>query len=210
MEHTGTPGWYLGGIALSLMLICLFFRKKQLRLLDLLHSLVNARAMDRMLRATNMTRVSEQFLIAPIMLLPLLLIVSRRLFPTPLPDVRFLTLYVAACAVYYVRNGIVRFLGNAFLNKEATHIYLTSNYLYHLTYGLVAMAFAFFICFAGEMGVLFFHIAAGLIGILYVMRLLRGLQLILTNSKTLKLYLFYYLCSLEIVPAIVIIFVAIS
>ena len=53
-------------------------------------------------------------------------------------------------------------------------------------------------------------ILAGILGLLFVVRLIRGLQLILTFSKTPKFYLFYYLCILEIVPIIIIIKVAIS
>lgn len=210
--HDGTPGWYLGGIALALLFLCLFLRAKQLRLLDLLQSLVSERAMARVLREANLTRAITQAPIALIMLFPVCLVASKVLMPatSPLSILNFLVIYVAACAVYYLRNGIYRFVGEAFLNSEAMHLYLTSNYVYHLAYGIVATALAFFVCFTGPLGGIFFYILAGIVGILAVMRFVRGVQLILTHAKSPKLYLFYYLCTLEIVPIIVLAHGAIS
>lgn len=210
LSHNAASGWYLGGIALSILLLCLFLRRKQLKMLDLLQSLVNARTMARVLREANLTRSSEQALIAPLMLLPMCLVLNAVLSQHSFSVIPFLTVFLCACVVYYLRNGLLRFLGNAFLNTAAVHIYLSSNYLYHLAYGISVTALSFFICFTGSLGIYFFYFVAGWVGILYVMRLVRGMHLILSNAKTPKIFLFYYLCTLEIVPAIVLIYVAIS
>ena len=219
IAHAGTSGWYLGGIALSLLFLCLFLRAKQLRLLDLLQSLVSERAMSRVLREANLTRATTQAPIALVMLFPLCLVATYMLTPASLQFsifnsqfsiLNFLLLYAACCVGYYLRNGIFRFVGEAFLNSEAVHLYLTSNYVYHLAYGVVATVLAFFVCFTGPLDRVFLAILAGMVCILYVMRLVRGLQLILTHAKSPKLYLFYYLCTLEIVPIIVLVHGAMS
>ena len=214
VSHAGTPGWYLGGIALSILFLCLFLRAKQLRLPDLLQSLVSERAMGRVLRETNLTRAVTQAPIALVMLFPLCLVANHCFMPQLhnvwLDMLTFLGIYAASLCLYFVRNGIIRFIGNAFLNGDAVHLYLTSNYVYHLAYGVAATALAFFVCFTGNLGNVFLYILAAIVGILFVMRLIRGMQLILTYSKSPKLYLFYYLCTLEIAPVLILTSVAIS
>lgn len=212
--HVGTPVWYLGGIALSVAILCLFLRAKQLRLLDLLQSLISERAMSRVLREANLTRAVTQAPIALVMLFPLCLVASYSLLPSSsnpwMAILDLLLLYAASLGVYFLRNGILRVVGDAFLNNEAVHLYLTSNYVYHLAYAVVATALAFFVCFTGDLGGIFLSLLAALLAILFLMRFLRGMQLILTHAKSPKLYLFYYLCTLEIVPVIVLVAGAIS
>ena len=143
------------------------------------------------------------------MLIPISLIGYHAFIPhvsnTWIDILQYLLLVVVCCTIYFTRNGILRFIGNAFENRESVHIYLSSNYIYHLLYGIVATAFAFFIFYTDYAGQTFLYILYGIIALLFIIRFLRGMQLILTYSKTPKLYLFYYLCILEIVPIIVLI-----
>lgn len=214
VPHTGTPGWYLGGIALSVVFLCLFLRSKQLRIVDLLQSLLSERTMARVLRESNLTRAVTQAPIALIMLFPLSLVACHLLIPSSSSGsvglLSFLALYAAGCIVYYTRNGIFRFIGEAFLNGEAMHLYLSNSYVYHLVYAIVATALSFFVCFTGSVGNVFLNILAGMLGLLVVMRFIRGVRLILTHAKSPQLYLFYYLCTLEIVPIVILIHGAIS
>ena len=214
INHAGTSGWYLGVIALSICLLCIYLRAKQIDLVRLLQSAIDHRAMDRMLRDTNLTHAIDQSPIALIMLIPAALIGFHYL--NPITDnvfsslLQYLILLLGCYAVYFFRNGIVRLLGIAFDNSESVHIYLSSNYVYHLLYAIAMTAMAFFICYTDSMGTIFLYILLGIIGLLFIFRLFRGMQLILTLSKTSKLYLFYYLCILEIVPIVVITKLAIS
>lgn len=207
IQHHGSPGWLFIFVALSIGLICLFLRNKQISLLELLHSAIDSRAMDRMLRDANLTHSTDQAIIAPLMLIPVSLIAYHAFFPhlsNPWTDIlQYLLLIAICCAIYFARNGIIRFLGNAFENNESVHIYLSSNYIYHLLYGIAATAMSFFIFYTDYAGQTFLYILYGIIALLFTIRFLRGMQLILTNSKSPKFYLFYYLCIFEIVPIIV-------
>ena len=207
IQHQGSPGWPLIFIALSITLICIFLRNKQIGILDLLHSAIDSRAMDRTLRDSNLTHATDQAIIAPLMLLPVVLIAyfsyAPRLANIWFDILTFLLSLLAACVVYYSRNGIIRLFGNAFDNTESVHIYLSSNYIFHLLYAIVATCFAFFIFYTDRVGQTFLYILIGILALLFIVRLVRGMQLILTNSKTPKFYLFYYLCILEILPIIV-------
>ena len=214
IHHAGVSGWYFGFIALSIFLICAYLRTKQMGLLTLLQSAIDHRAMGRMLRETNLTHAPDQAPLALLMLMPVTLVAYFFFFPhmgNTLYDIlHYLLLYVASIAIYFTRNGIFRFVGNAFNNSESVHIYLSSNYIYNLLYAIVASALAFFVCYTDNVGPIFFYVLAGIIALLFSIRLIRGLKLILTFSKTPKVYLFYYLCILEIVPIIIIIKVVVS
>ena len=208
IQRQGAPGWFFGFIILSVLLFCLYIKAKQTHLVDLLKSAIDHRALDRMLRDTNLTHALDQAPIALISLIPLSLVCYSFFFShssNTLTDIlHYLLLLVICYATYYTRNGFIRLIGNAFANPESVHIYLSSNYIYHLLYGIVATVFAFFVCYTGSVGRIFFYILAGIIGLLFVFRLIRGMQIILTLSKTPKFYLFYYLCIFEFVPIVIV------
>ena len=212
IHHAETSGWYFGFIVLSIFFICFFLRRKQITLLTLLQSSIDHRAMDRMLRDTNLTHSQDLAPIAPIMLIPLSLVGFFYFFPhgnnTWLEILQYLSIFAICNLIYFLRNGIIRFFGNAFNNPEATHLYISSNYIYHLLYATAAAAMSFFVFYTDTMSDTFFYTLAAILGLLFTVRLIRGMQLILTFSKTQKFYLFYYLCILEIVPIIIIIKVA--
>jgi len=214
IHHAGTSGWYLGIIALSIFLICFFLRHKQIRLVTILQSAIDHRAMDRLLRDTNLTHAPDMTPIAFIMLIPLVLVGYYFFFThgnnTWLEMAHYLMLLLAGTVIYFARNGIFRFIGNAFDNQEVVHLYLSSNYIYHFLYAVAAAALAFLILYTDSIGHIFFYILAGILAILFSARVIRGLQLILTFAKTSKFYLFCYLCILEIVPIVILIKVAIS
>ena len=207
IQHQGSPGWLFVVIVLATALISLFLHHKQIHLVELLQSAIDHRAMDRMLRDANLTHNVDQAPIAPLMLIPVSLVCFYSFVPQTsnlwTNILQYLIVLVACLAVYYARNGIIRFLGNAFENPEAVHTYLSSNYIYHLLYGIAATALAFFVFYTDQVGQTFLYILFGILALLFLMRFLRGMQLILTNSKTQKFYLFYYLCILEIVPIII-------
>lgn len=206
IQHQGSPGWFFGFIVLSIFLIGIYLHQKQLKIVTLLQSAIDTRALDRMLRDTNLTHAVDQAPIALMMLLPVSLVCYFFFFPhnisTGLDIGQYLLLLLACYAVYFTRNGIFRIVGNAFDNQESMHMYLSNNYIFHLLYTIVASAFAFFVFYTDNVGKIFFYILAGIIGFLFVIRLFRGMQIILTLSKSQKFYLFYYLCILEIVPIV--------
>ena len=208
ISHASTSGWYLGGIMLSILFITLFMRVRQLRLPDLFLSLFNEQTLDRMLRETNLTRPSSQAIIAPIVLLPIALVAQYLWLPAHnewQAMLHFVLLYLVSIVAYFLRNGLFRFIGNAFFNKEAVHLCLSSNYIYHLVYGIATSLLAFFVCFTDGHANTFATALGVVLSLLYLMRLIRGAQLILSHAKTSKLYLFYYLCTLEIAPLVIVI-----
>ncbi len=212
--HEDTPGWLFAVIVLAVFLTVNFLRHKQIRLLDILQSAIDHRAMDRLLRDANMTHPISMTPIALLMMLPVTLMGYYYFMPHSSKVAEEMLVYLmvlAGCYVlYFVRNGAIRLIGNAFGNSESVDLYLSSNYIFHLLYAIVAASMSFFVCYTGEMGKTFLYITLGMLGILMIVRFIRGMIIILTVSKTSKFYLFYYLCILEIVPIVIIAKVATS
>ena len=213
-QACGTGGWYFVAITIAILLLVLLLRGAGVGIAELIHSTIDSRVCLRTIRDGNLTRPVAQTPIALVSLVPVVLVVFHYLQPNSLHPWRdilqYLLLLLIVYVLYFTRNGIIRLIGRAFDDGEATHLYLSSNYVYHLLYGVAAALFSFFICYAGEAGEVFFYILCGVIGILFVMRLFCGMRIILTNAKTSKLQLFYYLCSLEIVPVLVAVKLAVS
>ncbi len=221
VHHAETPivgrtvsGWFLVVIALSMTLTVLYMRKKQLTVLRLLHAAINMRVMARTLRESNLTHTGNQAPIAVVALAPLALIGCFCAHPysqRPLMDfAQYLLILGCATTAYFVRNGIIRLIGNAFDNSETANAYIANNYMFHLLYGVAASAFAFFICYTDNMGTVFLYILGGVIGLLFILRFFRGMKLILTYAKYPKVYFFYYLCSLELLPILILIKLALQ
>ena len=208
IQRQGAPGWFLAFIALSFLLSCIYLRAKQINVIDVFQSAIDRRAMDRNLRESNMTHTGDKAPIAVLMLIPVVLLTYYYLQPAEqniwLEIGQYFVLLLCCTGAYFLRNGLIRFVGNAFENSESVSLYITSNYVYHMLYGIVATVMSFFVCYTGNMGTIFFKITFGILAFLFISRLIRGMQLILTNSNAPKLYLFYYLCIFEIVPIIIV------
>lgn len=199
----GLESWIFVLLVVLTALLTLYYRQHKLHIADMLQSLFDSRAMDRMLRNNNLTRT--------IQLIPIgLLVVAGIALPVHLVAMRhtgimgYLLLWAAVAAAYLLRNGIIRLLG-AIFDDHAVDSYITSNYLYHLALATLVLPLAFLYCYMP-----YGHdaIGYGLLGVTlleFLLRLFRGMKLFLTQSTASHFYLFYYLCSVELVPILVLI-----
>ena len=187
------PAWTFVLLVLLAGLLCLYYRIHKISVGSLLHSIVDSRAMDRMLRNSNMTRS------IPSLALPTAYYVSR------LPLGNYLLISAAVMLAYLLRNLLIRLLGTIFEDNVAVQTYITNNYLYHLVLASVTIPalFLFFYLPAGNGVVL--DILAGFIVLEFVLRLFRGMRLFFIQSFNSHFYLFYYLCIVEIIPILVLI-----
>ena len=197
------PAWTFFFLVLLAGLLCLYYRIHKITVGGLLRSIVDSRAMDRMLRDSNMTRTMQMVPMGLLMIASLALPMAY--FAIRMPLGNYLLLSAAVMLAYLLRNLLIRLLGIIFDDSAAVQSYITSNYLYHLVLASVTipMLFLFFYLPGGNHVVL--DILAGLIVLEFVVRLVRGLRLYLTQSFNSHFYLFYYLCIVEIIPFIVLI-----
>ena len=125
-------------------------------------------------------------------------------FVISLPQPLFFGITLAALIAFILlKNSFIRLLGNIFDDRAATMLYISSNNLFYFIGGLTTTPLLLLLFYISGAQDTLLKTTLIIIAIVFTIRLLRGMQLILTNSKTSKLYLFYYLCILEIIPILV-------
>ena len=199
---TAAPSWIFIVLTLLTALLCLYYRVRKITLGHLLHSIVDSRAMDRMLRGNNMTRSAQHIPMCLLMVATVSLVINHIAFSN---FGSYLLLTAVLVFAYFARNGLMRTFGAIFDSTAAVTNYITNNYLYHLVLATVALPllFLYFYLPDGRNTALYILAAVGVLE--FLMRVVRGLKVFLTNSSSAHFYLFYYLCIVEIVPILVLI-----
>src|SRR5574344_280132 len=204
-----TPNWTFCVLLLLVALISWFLNSYRFRITDVLQASVSMRGLNRLFRENNFNRDQALLPMALVYVASLALLVyyvatqSGNMFGSMQGIVAYLVLLACCFGFYFVRNGLTQLFGVIFENAAATSLYLSNTYIYNFLGGVVLTPALFFVFYTKGSSKTLLIILAVWLSLLFIMRLVRGLQLILTNAKTSKLYLFYYLCIFEIVPILV-------
>lgn len=203
MRHNdAVPVWTFVLLMILTVLAFIYYNSRKIKLNELLKATFDHHATERFVRSCNMSR---PWALAPIGLLltAVLSVVAYQSAMTHTGPMGYLLLAAALGAGYMLRNGVMRLLGNIFGNQEAVASYIISNYLYHLvlTTALLPLLFLFVYMPWGNNAVLVIIVV--LVALTFILRISRGVKIFLTNSKDSSFYLFYYLCTVEIVPILV-------
>lgn len=204
-NNAQTLDWMFFVIVGLLALISVYINHIRFNMKDIFLSLFNLRAQGRVERENNV-KIRNLVPMTGIYLASLAALVYQ--IATSQMNVRLTVsppLFYAALTAGFIlyvllRGALIRLIGNIFGDNSSVLLYLTSNHLFYFVGGMVLTPLLLFVFFAGNSSETTLYIAAIFAALLLVVRFIRGIQLILTNSKTSKLYLFYYLCILEIVP----------
>ena len=200
---TAQPAWVFGVLLLLTSLACIYFHLRKIKFKALFNALVDLRAMDRLIRDRNLNRTTLMLpmgmLMTATMSLPLHHMAMAHTHWTG-----YLLFAVVASALYIVRNGLLRLLGNTFEKQQEMNQYITSNYLYHLLEAtvIIALLYPFFYLPGGKTAML--YVIATFIAIAFLLRFFRSVKIFLTHSNGSSFYLFYYLCIVEIAPLLVV------
>lgn len=118
---------------------------------------------------------------------------------------RFLKFVFLVSAVYAGKFMVLRFCGWLFgLDRELT-TYLFTIFIINNVQGIILFPFITLMCFNPGFGAAWMTTAIiSIIGFLYLFRLFRGLQIGLSTHGGSLLYLFLYLCTLELAPLLVV------
>lgn len=118
---------------------------------------------------------------------------------------RFLFFAILISAVYALKFLILKIAGWLFDTERETALYLFNVFLLNNLLGILLLPFIALLAFHGALPVeRLFQGALLVIGIVYLYRLFRGFLVGLGTSGFSPLYLFLYLCTLEIAPLLVI------
>ncbi|MCA6361451.1 MAG: DUF4271 domain-containing protein [Bacteroidetes bacterium] len=114
-------------------------------------------------------------------------------------------LALAFVLLYLIKSVATRFMGFVFDKKEAALEYIYNILLFNKTLGLLLFPVTVLLAFAHEIPPEWLVFTGlGLWGIILVYRLFRGILIGLSTSGFSLVYIFLYLCTLEILPFFVI------
>lgn len=196
--------WVFGVLVALFALTTLYFHTSKLRFGSLIPLLFDSRAMDRTLRNNNLNSRIRFVPMGVLMLACLMLAVHQTaLVKTSIGG--YLLLVVAVTALYLLRNGLLRLLALVFDNRAAIDVYITSNYLYHLTLASLILPLLFLLTYLPFGQNVTLAVLEVVVALELIIRLFRGMKLFLTQSSGPYVYLFYYLCIVEVTPVLVII-----
>ncbi len=209
--HTepSTPGWIFGLFVLLIALLSLYLNSFRVKLPRLFGSAVSMREMEYFYRDNNIKR--------PFSILPMVLFYAatlalclffctetyrHSLFPAK-PWANYLILFGLLTAYFLLKTGLVSLLGNIFSNMNAARLYNSNNFIYQLSACFLLLPLLLFAFYGRCEPQRWSNLLLYLVAFAFCMRFFRGIKLILTNSTSSKFYLFYYLCTLEIVPLLI-------
>lgn len=206
--NNNSNGWIFALIFTLLVVLSIYLNSHRFKIKDIIVSLFNMRSMDRMYRESNLRpktfMPAMTLYAASLSLLALYCIKSLGGTFNGLHEaLNYLIIFVSLELFLCLKNLCIRLFGNLFEDKNATFLYLSSNSLFYFVGLLIITPLNLLLFYIPDGGEIVRNIMCISIFLLFVIRLFRGMQLILTNSKTSKLYLFYYLCIFEIVPILI-------
>ena len=206
--------WIFVALVLLIALMFLYYNRNKFHISALFMAAADHRAMDRLVRAAADHRAMDRLVrgnnLNTTRLVPMGLFVTVTLATsvylmalTHNGITAWLVLAAVLFTAYILRNLVARLLGNVFDDKDAVSVCITSNYIYHL---LLATALAPLLLLQAYLPWgrdIIFYIMAALTALCLIIRLIRSLQLFLTFSKSRSFYLFFYFCTVEAVPLLV-------
>lgn len=207
-QTTHTEGWIFGAIILLLALLSIYLNNQKFKLKDIFLSLFDLRVLDRVFRESNIK--SRSFIPMTGIYLGAMAMTTLQACQTFhfIPGgfnsiVLFLSILGGLIVFITLKSGIIRLFGDLFEDTAATTLYIINSHLFYFVGALICTPLTLFLFYCNDSNNLVLKINLAVIAILFIIRILRGFQLILTNSKSGKLYLFYYLCIFEIVPIMI-------
>lgn len=116
----------------------------------------------------------------------------------------YLIILLGSIAFFFVKNSLIYIFGVIFNAKYKVKIYLTNQIVFYAIKGIILIPFVFLSFFLKNNTpeiLLFSSLIIFLI--IFTIRLLRGFYLSLNDSLFSKVYLFFYLCTLELLPLVI-------
>lgn len=203
------PDWTFGLFVVVVVLFSLYLNSFRVRLKGLFNSTISIREMGYFFRDNNFKR--------PITILPMMLFYAVTLALSIFYCAHVegytlfgsrglescLTLFALLVLYFLVKIGLISMLGNIFNNDNATKLYNANNYIYQFVSCFLLLPVLLFAFYSNGNANNLVTLLLSVISFFFVIRLFRGMKLILTNATSSKFYLFYYLCILEIVPLLI-------
>ncbi len=209
-EHVS--GWAFGIVLLLAVAVGWFMKGYRLRFGEMVQSLASTSALGRMFRDHGLSNEVSLLPMAVVYVAALALLgcytagLYDIILLTTSPFINYLIMLGCCAAYYFIRIGLTLLFGIIFQKTWTCQVYVTNTYLFNF-FGAIALIPIMLVGYYGELdsapGMQLLYVAGGWVALLFLLRMVRGVQLILSTTKGASFYLFYYLCILEIVPILV-------
>ncbi len=111
---------------------------------------------------------------------------------------------IALTVAYSVKFATIKLMGYIFNVQKEANDYLRTVFLFCNTLGLFMLPVVICLTFVKQISpIVFMYAGIGIIITFFVIRMVRGFILGLNSSEISKIYLFMYLCTLEILPFVI-------
>lgn len=199
-SDTVAPGWLFAVIVLLCASLCLYYRVHKLKISEISKSLFDSHAASRTVRGNlqGATLLPIALLLCSALAVAIWWVAMRHTAPW--------VCFVLAPALtlgYMLRNALLSGLATIFDRNDTMTAYINGNYIYHLLLATVVTPLLFLLVYLPGATQIIIGVIAGLTALTFVLRFLRGCKLFLTFSKGFSFFLFYYLCTVELIPLLV-------
>ncbi len=201
------PDWILGILLLCFGLLAWAQYFYRARFRQIMTSPFLKRSMSLLLREGNLfsERISVPLGIIYFLLIPLLAFETNALadmIPYSLNSVFVYLLILGAFLLYWAGKYILmRILGVIFKTHMTTRDYLMNILIVNIVTGVILLPFVTLTVYLKSP--LFLYVSLAIFGIAFVFRFFRGFLIGISLKKFSYLFLFVYLCSLEILPLVI-------
>jgi hypothetical protein len=203
-----SANWIVGLLILCLMAIAFIQATIPKRLQQVFRSVALPYYVNQLEREGNLLseRMSLALLFVYYSSLSLLLYKAVAVFsPEVLLNVHgiilFLGIFVILIILSLLKTATVTFIGNVFKTAKSAHDYLINNLIFNIVTGLLLFPAVIFCIYIDNP--VYLWIAGLIVAILLIYRFIRSFMIGLSNTRYSIFYLFLYLCTLEILPLLI-------
>lgn len=209
LSHKPSSDWAFGILVLIIGLVTLYVNTFRFKVKDLLYATVSSRGLAFLYRNYNITRPSN---IMPMSLIyagslsMLIMLVADYLLDIEAWNHSawgFALCFTALTLFIFIKRGTIYALGAVLEDTPSVMTYNASSCLYQLTAGCTLIPLLLIAYFNPAIQHSLIMAMCVIIASLFGVRIIRGLSIITRQAKTARVYLFYYLCTVEIVPLLV-------
>jgi Domain of unknown function (DUF4271) len=206
-----TPDWILGLLILCFIILAwvqLFYRK---RFRQLLQAPFSKRFMNQLVREGNPFNERLSLALGLIYFIgtALLIFAMNDLLlgghtPLHLREFSFYLMIILVLVLFWlVKVLTIRLLGTVFKTENTTRMYLLNELILNIITGLILIPILILVIYLKS--ILFLYISLALIILSFLFLFARGFMIGLSLTKFSYIFLFVYLCSLEILPLIILV-----
>ena len=196
-------------VAVLFVLLCIYYKVHGLKFLHAVSALFSTRLFDAVQREANLVRRSSFVPCLFFFAASVGVYVGAVRHFLHMPSVGMgewqLILVVAGASVlaFGLRNIAILLLGRVFDCAEATDRYILQGYMIQLVVTSVMLPIIFFLCFSYMNGTTSVVIISLPLIIGFIYNLISAIRIFFVAAKASYFFLFYYLCTLEIVPLLI-------